>query len=123
MSNVRTNKTMKKIGNFPTRTPKQLDFTGYVYSFADGTQTVISRSELSSEVDELMNVIKKLEMDVLREAIQSLQPQQQQLIFKKYTQGKSNICIAREEGVTEGAIRDRLVKINKQLKKKLQEKI
>lgn len=157
---IRTNKDMKKVGDFPTRTPKKEDFTEYVYSFADGTKTVISRDELNPDVDELMyeelkkevnnnevqiekhrgyakdsqdylfdmkpsevdlekSVIDKLERSELRDAISSLQPQQQDLIFKKYFQNKSNTDIAKEECVTESAIRDRLRKIHKRLEKKL----
>ena len=166
MSTIRTNKKMKRLGDFPTRTARKDDFTEYVYSFADGTQTVISRSELSPEIDEVMHeelkaeannnevqiekhrgyakdekkqealinmqsskedleedVIQKFQRDQLWEAIQSLQPQQQELIYLKYIQGKSNTEIATDEDVTEGAIRDRLRKINKQLEKKLQKKI
>lgn len=166
MTILRTNKRMKGEGDFPTRTPRKDDFTEYVYASADGTQTVISRSELSTEVDELMyeelkaeannnevqiekhrgyakdqekqeglinihasnddveeSVIQKFESNELREAIQSLQPQQQELILQKYIQEKSNTQIAKGEGVTEGAIRDRFRKIDKQLKKKLEKKI
>jgi len=164
MSNLRTNKPlMKVVGDFPTRVPKQDDFTEYVYTFASGPKTVISRSELSLDVDELMYEELKAEANnnrvqienhrayakvqekhdalmemqtadetmeasiiqqlALQEAIQSLAPKQQQLLFKKYYQGISNTEIAREEGVTEGAIRDRLVKIHGRLKKEMQEKL
>lgn len=166
MSMIRTNKKMKGEGDFPTRAPRKDDFTEYVYVSTDGTQTVISRSELSTEIDELLyeelkaeannnevqiekhrgyakdqekqaallnmipsdddveeSVILKFQSNELREAIQSLQPQQQEWIFQKYIQDKSNTQIAREEDVTEGAIRDRFRKIDKQLKKKLEKKI
>ena len=166
MSIIRTNKKMKQAGDFPTRTPKKTDFTEYVYCFADGTQTVISRSALSPEVDELMYnelkieancnevqiekhrgyakgqekqeallniqpskdnleeiIIQKFERDELREAIASLQSQQQEIIFKKYFQDKKNTLIAYELKITEGAVRDRLRKIHKKLEKKLMIKI
>ena len=45
-----------------------------------------------------------------------LLPQQQELVMKVYFQDKSITEIAREEKVTEGAIRDRLKKIYKKLK-------
>jgi len=45
-----------------------------------------------------------------------LLPQQRDLIQKKL-QGRSNVDIAAEEGVTEAAIRNRLAKIQKKFEK------
>lgn len=158
---IKTNKKMKRLGDFPTRTPRKDDFTHYEYCFADGSKVVISREELSPEIDEIMyqelraegnnnevqiekhrayakdqakqeallnmqpskddfeeSVIQRVE---LRAAIKSLQPQQRELIYKKFILNKSNTMIAKEEGVTEGAVRNRLKMIKKQLRKKLQE--
>lgn len=54
MSTIRTNKEMKKLGDFITRTPKKDDFTAYIYTSVDGTSTVISREDLDPEVDEVI---------------------------------------------------------------------
>ncbi|WP_031514104.1 RNA polymerase sigma factor [Desulfofalx alkaliphila] len=153
---IRTNKKMKRVGCFPTRTPRKDDFSEYVYCFADGSKSVIARSELSPEIDAVMyemlraegnnnevqiekhrayakgqekqdallhmqpssgdfeeNVILGVE---LREAMKLLQARQRELIYKKFIEGKSNTQIAREEGVTEGAIRARLRKIRNKLR-------
>lgn len=47
----------------------------------------------------------------LKGAIKTLQPQQQALIKKVFYDGRTNVDIAAEEGVTEAAIRNRLKKI------------
>ena len=51
----------------------------------------------------------------LYSALQSLQPQQQELIRQVFFEEKSLTAIAREAGVTEGAVRHRLNKIYKRL--------
>ena len=61
------------------------------------------------------NRIKKVQA-----AIKTLQPQQQELIRKKFYDNRTNVDIAAEEGVTEAAIRNRLKKIYSNLSKKLQ---
>ncbi|SMB88795.1 RNA polymerase sigma factor, sigma-70 family [Desulfonispora thiosulfatigenes DSM 11270] len=159
---LKTNKDMKKLGRFLTRTPKKEDFTEYVYSFVDGTKAVIPRSDLSAEVDELLYtelkretnnnevqiekhrsyakeqesqdillnmqasdddveemVLKDLESEALRKAIQSLLPRQKRVIFKKYFLNKTNTLIGKEEGVTEGAIRATLKRAHKNLQKQI----
>lgn len=55
----------------------------------------------------------------LKEAIKTLQPQQQALIKKVFYDGRTNVDIAAEEGVTEAAIRNRLKKIYANLAKKI----
>ncbi len=55
----------------------------------------------------------------LHKAIHKLLPQQQELIYKIHFLGYSIVSIANAEGVTESAIRDRLRKAYKQLKKYL----
>ena len=54
MSILRTNKFMKQLGDFPTRTPKYGEFTHYVYVDAFGKRTSISRKELSPEIDDAL---------------------------------------------------------------------
>ena len=58
------------------------------------------------------NRIKKVQA-----AIKTLQPQQQELIRKKFYDNRTNVDIAAEEGVTEAAIRNRLKKIYSNLSK------
>ena len=48
-------------------------------------------------------------------ALQSLLPQQQELIRQVFFEEKSQAAIARETGITEGAVRHRLSKIYKRL--------
>ena len=55
----------------------------------------------------------------LKAAIKTLQPQQQELIKKVFYDGRTNVDIAAEEGVTEAAIRNRLKKIYANLAKKI----
>ncbi len=60
-------------------------------------------------------------LERLRAAIQTLQPQQIDLIYKSFYAKRTNVDIAAEEGVTEAAIRKRLKKIYASLYKKLAE--
>lgn len=55
----------------------------------------------------------------LKAAIQTLQPQQIELIRKVFYDGRTNVSIAAEEGVTEAAIRGRLKKIYVTLRKRI----
>ena len=152
MSNLKTNKSNRFWGDFCTRVPKKEGFTEYIYTFADGTKTAISREGLSQEVDDLLyeeikrenkhrvydkdqekhqsllnevadenDIASLVELQLrdeeIRTLIKTLKESEQILIFKKYYQEKSNTQIALEEGVTEGAIRDRLNWFNKKIKK------
>lgn len=56
-------------------------------------------------------------LENLFQAIEKLQPQQQELIQKKFFKNRTNVDIAAEEGVTEAAIRNRLTKIYRRLEK------
>ncbi len=58
-------------------------------------------------------------LERLKAAIQTLQPQQIDLIYKVFYAKRTNVDIAAEEGVTEAAIRKRLKKIYANLFKKL----
>jgi RNA polymerase sigma factor (sigma-70 family) len=66
------------------------------------------------------DVIRAVENNKLYQAIQALQPQQQELVRLVYFENRKLIGIARKQGVTEGAVRDRLRKIHKRLKKLLE---
>jgi len=68
------------------------------------------------EVDVAVIVEEQDEYQRLHKAIATLPPEHQTLIHKVYFQGISQREIARAEGVTEGAIRDRLKRIYKKLK-------
>ncbi len=70
--------------------------------------------QLINEVDELehQEMLKKLEV-----SISKLLPQQQELICKIYFKRMTRVAIAKEENVTEAAIRNRLNKIVKKIKK------
>lgn len=66
---------------------------------------------------DVISAIEKLETsEILQNALDNLLPQQRALIYKVFIKGMSISSIAREEGVNEGAIRNRLRKIYKKLK-------
>lgn len=69
---------------------------------------------LLAEVDKQEHLAK---LDNLRMAMESLQPQQLELIRKVYVDNRSNTDIAAEENVSEAAIRNRLKKIYEKLHK------
>lgn len=68
MSFLRTNKIIRRKGDFLTRLQKEKDFTEYVYVFADGTKATISRSELIPEVDK--ELYKSLKEEVNNNEVQ-----------------------------------------------------
>ena len=72
-------------------------------------------------VDERQNVeeivAREMTNERVRKAIEQLEPQQQWLVEQIYFDERSHISVAKELGVTEGAIRDRLRRIYKKIKK------
>ncbi|NLO46292.1 MAG: sigma-70 family RNA polymerase sigma factor [Clostridiales bacterium] len=72
--------------------------------FADGT-------------DVLSDFLKRQDAERLSAAMDSLLPRQKELLQKVFYEGLSIAGIAREEGVNEAAIRGRLKKIYRQIKK------
>lgn len=58
-------------------------------------------------------------IDSLKAAIQTLQPQQIDLIYKIFYEKRTRVEIAEAEGVTEAAIRNRLQKIYKALRNRV----
>jgi len=76
--------------------------------------------------DPLESIIKSIEenehkekIDRLRAAIETLKPQQKELIKKVFFEKRTKVSIAAEEGVKESAIRNRLKKIYENLRKKI----
>ncbi|ERI92319.1 sigma-70, region 4 [Clostridiales bacterium oral taxon 876 str. F0540] len=76
--------------------------------------------------DPLESIIKSIEetehkekIDRLKAAIETLKPQQKELIKKVFFEKRSKVSIAAEEGVKEAAIRNRLKKIYENLRKKI----
>lgn len=65
------------------------------------------------------NAIKNADKEKVRQAISKLEPQQQWLVKQVYFNQRTNVSIASELGVTEGAIRDRLKRIFEKIKKVL----
>lgn len=63
------------------------------------------------------NAIKNADKEKVRQAISKLEPQQQWLVKQVYFNQRTNVSIASELGVTEGAIRDRLKRIFEKIKK------
>jgi DNA-directed RNA polymerase specialized sigma24 family protein len=64
-------------------------------------------------------IIRELGYDALYAAMDHLLPQQRALINKIYFEERSLVSVAREEGVGESAIRDRLNRIYQKIKKSL----
>ena len=60
------------------------------------------------------------DMGRLAQALRRLSPEQQELILKVYFKGMRIVDIAREEGVGESAVRDRIRRIHKKMKKYLE---
>lgn len=79
--------------------------------FADPKSNIAALIELKETIAELRSDLEKL-----RAAIHSLQPQQQELVQKIYFEERTIASIAAEDGVNEAAIRNRLHKIYKRLK-------
>jgi len=71
------------------------------------------------EEDFLERIIKKAKCQELMEAIQTLQPQQIELIHKVYYEDRTCASIAADEGVSRAALSIRLKKIHAALAKKL----
>lgn len=80
-------------------------------------EALLENQESSLSLEEM--IIEALESENLRKAIKSLDPYKQELLTKKYLQGKSNTLIANEEGIKEGTIRYRIKQIIKELEKNL----
>ena len=64
--------------------------------------------------------ISTADMAALRRAVDQLEPQQRELLCMVYEEGRSCASIARDDGVSEYAVRDRLYRIHKKLKNFLQ---
>lgn len=79
-----------------------MDYEGEL--FADGT-------------DVLSDFLKRQDAERLSAAMDSLLPRQKELLQKVFYEGLSIAGVAREEGVNEAAIRGRLKKIYRRIKK------
>ncbi len=60
------------------------------------------------------------DMGRLTQALKMLSPEQRELVLKVYFNGMRIVDIAREEGVGESAVRDRIRRIHKKMKKYLE---
>jgi len=74
---------------------------------------------LMAEDDALDMVLVNLEKEALRNAIQTLEPQQQELVMDLYYREIPVAHIAKRDGVDEAAIRNRRKRILKKIKKSL----
>ncbi len=71
---------------------------------------------LSDETDFTEEMLCSADMKRLHRAMKYLRPDQRELIRKAFWENKSQAEIARAEGVTEDAVRKRLVRIYKRLR-------
>lgn len=74
---------------------------------------------LMTEEDALDMVLVNLEKEALRDAIQTLEPQQQELVMDLYYREIPVAHIAKRDGVDEAAIRNRRKRILKKIKKSI----
>jgi RNA polymerase sigma factor (sigma-70 family) len=74
---------------------------------------------LMADEDALDMVMENLEKEALRDAIQALEPQQQELVMDLYYREIPIAHIAKRDGVDEAAIRNRRKRILKKIKKSL----
>ena len=86
------------------------------YSDDNDKQDILVDPAVDIETD----IIRSAENNRLYQAIQTLQPQQQELVRQVYFENRKIKDIAQAQGVTEGAVRDRLRKIHIRLKKLLE---
>lgn len=87
---------------------EKLDF------LADPTLDPLERMVDSITQQEHQNMLDKL-----RDAVEALQPQQKDLVYKVFFEGRTCTSIAAEDGVSKAAISNRLKKIYAVLRKKL----
>lgn len=87
-------------------------------SYSDDNDKRDTLIDPSADVE--TDVIRAAENSRLYQAVQALQPRQQELVRQIYFENRKIADVARKEGVTEGAARDRLRKIHKRLKKFLE---
>ena len=83
------------------------------YSDDNDKQDILVDPAVDIEAD----IIRSADNNRLYQAIQALQPQQQELVQQVYFENRKISDIALKQGVTEGAVRDRLRKIHERLKK------
>ena len=77
-------------------------------------------NQLADASADIPSIIERQEMNqTLHHALDKLLPQQRELILKVFIEGRSKADIGREEGVDESAIRDRLRRIYRKVKKYL----
>lgn len=74
---------------------------------------------LMTEEDALDMVLANLEKEALRDAIKTLEPQQQELVMDIYFRGLSMADIARRDGVHKSSVTKRMNRVIEQLSKKL----
>lgn len=100
---------------------KQMETYGAYAKTQEGQELLYNmhKSEANLE-DKVINGIENYE---LSKAVSKLPEPQKQAIVKKFWDGMSNTDIAKQAGVSEGAIRDRLTRAIKNLEKELQGKI
>lgn len=87
-------------------------------SYSDDNDKRDTLADPAADVE--TDVIRAVENNRLYQAVQALQPRQQELVRQIYFENRKIADIARQQGVTEGAVRDRLRKIHERLKKLLE---
>ena len=75
--------------------------------------------QFASAEDTEREAVRREDMARLYSAMEVLSPSQRELVEKVYFEERTFASIAREEGVGESAIRDRMKRIYKKLKKNL----
>ena len=73
-------------------------------------------NQLPSNTDLEETCLQRMEIDALQRGMDSLLPEQRELIRKVFFENQTIISLARVQGVNESAIRDRLSRVYKKLK-------
>lgn len=99
----------------------QMEEHGAYAKTEEGQEILYNKQESDTNLE--ADVISIIENDGIRKAVFKLPELQKEAIVKKFWYGMSNTDIAKQTGVSEGAIRDRLTRAIKNLEKELQGKI
>lgn len=99
----------------------QMEEHGAYAKTEEGQEALYNMHQSEAELEG--DVISIIENDELGKAVSKLPELQRDAVVKSFWYGMSNTDIAKQAGVSEGAIRDRLVRAIKNLGKELQGKI
>lgn len=81
-------------------------------------EAIMNEIDMTEAIEDVADIYEsKIDLELLRQGISSLLPQQKWLLNELFINNKSQVELAKELGVGESAIRSRLKKIINKLKK------